>query len=84
MIPPHLLQQLRTLSVQDLIRGLERDGFTYRRTRGSGRVYRHPDGRRTVIHYHHPGDTLPIGTLRNVLRGACWTEDDVKRLGLIK
>lgn len=83
MIPPHLIQQLRNTPVQELIRALERDGFFYRRTRGSGRVYRHTDGRRTVIHYHHAGDTLPIGTLRNVLAGTRWTEDDLRRLNLI-
>ena len=83
MIPPHLLQQLRNTPVRELIGALEQDGFIYRRLRGSGRVYRHPDGRRVVIHYHHSGDTLPIGTLRNVLRGARWTEIDLRRLGLI-
>ena len=83
MIPPHLLQPLRNTPVRELIRALEGDGFTYRRRRGSGRVYRHPDGRRAVIHYHHAGDTLPIGTLRSVLAGTRWTEDDLQRLGLI-
>ena len=83
MIPPDLLQQLRNTSVQELVRALERDGFSYRRTRGGSRVYRHPDGRRAVIHYHRGSDTLPIGTLRSVLSGAGWTEDDLRRLGLI-
>ena len=83
MIPPHLIQQLRNTSVAELLHAMERDGFTYRRTSGSGRVYRHPDGRRAVIHYHHGGDTLPIGTLRSVLAGARWTEEDLKRLGLL-
>jgi len=46
-------------------------------------VYRHADGRRVVIHYHHGGDTLPLGTLRNVLAGARWTEADLGRLGLL-
>ena len=63
MISSHLLQQLRNTSVRELIQALERDGFTFRRTRGAGRVYRHPDGRRAVIHYHHARDTLPLGTL---------------------
>jgi len=83
MIPAHLIQQLRNIPVHEIIRALERDGFVYRRTRGSGRVYRRPGGGRTVIHYHHASDTLPIGTLRNVLEGTRWTEDDLRRLGLI-
>ena len=40
-------------------------------------------GGRAVIHYHHANDTLPSGTLRNVLDGTRWTEDDLRRLGLI-
>jgi predicted RNA binding protein YcfA (HicA-like mRNA interferase family) len=83
MIPPHLLQQLRNTPVRELIRALEHDGFTYRRRKGAGRVYRHTDGRRTVIHYHRSSDTLPIGTLRNVLAGTRWTEDDLRCLRLI-
>ncbi len=83
MIPPHVLQQLRNTPVRELIGALEQDGFIYRRLRGSGRVYRHSDGRRVVIHYHHSSDTLPLGTLRNVLGGARWTENDLRRLDLI-
>jgi predicted RNA binding protein YcfA (HicA-like mRNA interferase family) len=64
------------------MRALERDGFEYRRTRGSHRIYRHPDGRRAVVPLHHSGDTLPIGTLNSILRGTRWTEDDLERLGL--
>jgi predicted RNA binding protein YcfA (HicA-like mRNA interferase family) len=52
-------EELQTLQVRKLIRALERDGFECRKSRGSQRVYRHPDGRRVVIHYHRGGDTLP-------------------------
>jgi predicted RNA binding protein YcfA (HicA-like mRNA interferase family) len=37
-----------------------------------------------VIHYHHGGDTLPIGTLRQILEATRWTDEYVRRLGLIK
>jgi predicted RNA binding protein YcfA (HicA-like mRNA interferase family) len=83
MIAAHLLQRLRNIPVRELIGALERDGFVYRRAKGSGRVYRHPDGRRAVVHYHHGGDTLPLGTLRNVLTGTRWTDADLERLGLL-
>jgi predicted RNA binding protein YcfA (HicA-like mRNA interferase family) len=83
MIPPERLRELRNTPVRELIRALERDGFEYRRRQGSGRLYRHSDGRRALIHYHHAGDTLPIGTLRNVLQGTRWSEDDLRRLRLI-
>ena len=58
-----MIEELRNVPVRKLIRARECDGFVYRRAKGSQRVYRHPDGRRVVIHHHHGGDTLPIGTL---------------------
>lgn len=79
-----MIDELRSLPVRRLINALERDGFAYRRAKGSQRIYRHADGRRIVIHYHHGGDTLPIGTLRHILEATRWTENDAHRLGLIK
>ena len=83
MIPPHLFERLRNLPVRKIIRALERDGFAYRKKKGAGRLYRHADGRRAVIHYHHGNDTLPAGTLRSVLEGTRWSEQDLKRLELL-
>ena len=52
---------------------------------GSHRVYYHPgDKRRVVIPCHSPGATLPIGTLTAIVRDIGWTEDDLRRLKLIK
>ncbi|MEK7836882.1 MAG: type II toxin-antitoxin system HicA family toxin [candidate division NC10 bacterium] len=79
-----MIEGLRTTPVRRLIRALEQDGFVYRRAKGSQRVYRHPDGRRIVIHYHHGGDTLPVGTLRQILAATRWAEGDFRRLGLLK
>ena len=78
-----MIHKLKNIPVRDLLRALEQDGFQYRKRKGSQRVYRHIDGRRVVVHYHHPKDTLPPGTLQNFLQGTYWTEDDLKRLGLI-
>ena len=78
-----MIEQLRNVAVRKLVRALESDGFVYRRLKGSQRVYRHPDGRRVVIHYHHGGDTLPVGTLRQILAVTNWNEEALRRLGLI-
>ena len=78
-----MIRQLKNTPVRDLIRALEQDGFEYRRRKGSQRVYRHPDARRVVIHYHHAKDTLPPGTLKSFLEATRWNEDDLRRLGLI-
>lgn len=78
-----LARRLRNTPVRESAPAMERDGFSYRRTRGSSRVYRHDDGRRTVVHYHRSNDTLPLDTLRSVLTGTRWAESDLERLGLI-
>ena len=79
-----MIEELRSTPVRKLIRALEQDWFMYRRAKGSQRVYRHPDGRRVVIHYHHGGDTLPMGTLRQIIEATHWTEEDFRHLGLLK
>jgi predicted RNA binding protein YcfA (HicA-like mRNA interferase family) len=72
-----MIEELRNTPVRKLIHALERDGCLYRRAKGSQPVYRHPDGRRVVVHYHHGGDTLPIGTLRQNLEATRWSEEDL-------
>ncbi len=79
-----MTEELRNLPVRKLIRALERDGFIYQRSKGSHRVYRHPDGRRAVLHYHHSRDTLPVGTLRQILAATRWSEEDLRHLGLLR
>jgi predicted RNA binding protein YcfA (HicA-like mRNA interferase family) len=78
-----MIRKLKNTPVRELIRALEQDGFKYMRRKGSQRVYRQPDGRRVVIHYHHSKNTLPPGTLKSFLDGTRWDEDDLRRLGLI-
>lgn len=80
-----LVHHLRNTPVREIIRAVEKDGFSLKRETATGaRIYAHPDRRLTVIHYHHGGDTLTRKTLRSVLQALQWTEDDLKRLGLIK
>ena len=77
-----MIHKLKNTPIRDLIRALKQDGFQYTRRKGSQRVYRHPDGRRVVIHYHHAKNTLPLGTLQSFIQGTKWNEADLKRLSL--
>jgi predicted RNA binding protein YcfA (HicA-like mRNA interferase family) len=80
-----LVHLLKNTSVRELVGALRKDGFSLEReTRTGGRIYSHDDGRIVVIHYHHGSDTLTRKTLRSVLQGTRWTEDDLRRLNLIK
>ncbi len=75
--------RIRNVTTQQVIQALEADGFVWVRSRGSHRVYRHPDGRRVVVAYHRPGATFPPKTLASMIQGARWNEEDLLRLGLI-
>ena len=80
-----LVHILRNTPVKKLIRALERSGFKLVRSTQSGsRIYKHDDGRLTVIHYHSGSDTLTRKTLASVLAATQWTENDIRGLGLIK
>jgi predicted RNA binding protein YcfA (HicA-like mRNA interferase family) len=76
---------VRSLTARRLAAALLADGFVFRRQRGSHRRYRHPDGRCVTLSFHHAADTFPLPTLRSIIeRQARWTEDDLRRLGLIE
>lgn len=62
---------------------LEKDGAVPDVTRGAVRVYRYPDGKRVTIHYHSK-KTYGPKLLKALLRDIGWTEDDLRRLKLIK
>jgi predicted RNA binding protein YcfA (HicA-like mRNA interferase family) len=80
-----LIHLLKNTPVRKIIKALERDNFILRRsTPTGGRIYAHPDGRMTFIHYHYGSDTLTRKTLRTLLEGTHWTDEDIKRLKLVK
>ena len=74
--------ELRSLTARRLISALVRDGFELRRQRGSHQLYRHVDGRRVTVSFHHSRDTFPPKTLRKMIQLARWSREDLERLGL--
>jgi predicted RNA binding protein YcfA (HicA-like mRNA interferase family) len=77
--------KLRSLTAREIISALIRDGFTLRSTGGAHQRYRHPDGRRVTVSFHSPGETFAPKTLRSIIElQARWTEDDLRRLRLIR
>lgn len=75
--------QLKGKACEELIAALERDGFLHEGKRGATQRYRHPDGRRAVIHYH-PGGTYGANLLKDLIKDLGWSEADMRRLKLIK
>jgi len=76
---------LRSLTARELISALLRDGFQFVRQAGSHQRYKHPDGRRVTVAPHGEGDTFTLKTLKSIIESqAGWTEEDLKRLKLIR
>lgn len=77
--------RLRGLTARQLIAALKRDGFFLRAQRGSHQRYRHPDGRRVTVSFHHPGGTFPPKTLKTIIeQQARWNEADLARLQILR
>lgn len=71
------------VTARQFIAALHQDGFELARTRGSHRIYRHPDGRRVIVAYHRRSEGFPRGTLAGMIADVGWTDDDLRRLGLL-
>lgn len=81
--PDHVWKQLKNKTADDLISALKKDGATPDETRGAEQIYILRDGRRISIHYH-PKKTYGAKLLKGLLEDIGWTEDDMRRLKLIK
>ncbi len=58
------------MKVRDVIKLIEKDGWTLSRQKGSHRQYKHPVKKGLVTIAGHPGDDLGPGTLRSILKQA--------------
>jgi predicted RNA binding protein YcfA (HicA-like mRNA interferase family) len=68
--------RLPQLPARDVIRILERHGFSLERQSGSHAVYRHPDGRWTTVPIHGKRD-IGRGLLRRILKDAGLSPEDL-------
>jgi predicted RNA binding protein YcfA (HicA-like mRNA interferase family) len=66
------------MKVRDIIRRLERDGWTLRDTRGSHRQYTHPAKPGRVTAPGHLGDDLSPGMIGSILKQAGLTRKDLQ------
>jgi len=74
--------QLKNITYDEFIAALLDDGFVPGLFKGARREYLHPVRGRIVIHYHK-GKTIGRNTLKDLLRDAGWSEDDMRRIRLI-
>ena len=58
----------KTATPKEVVKFLEHNGFACARQRGSHALYRHADGRATVVPMHNRD--LPTGTLHKICKQA--------------
>ena len=77
--------QLKNLTVDEIIRALKRDGWQSDQTRGATLAFikKASPNQRVVIHYH-PQKTYGPQFLKGILQDIGWDEKDFRRLKLIK
>ena len=73
------MTRLPRLKGKELVRALERAGFTVDRSQGSHLFLRHPDGRTTTVPVHS-GETIGPGLLRAILRDVELSVDELANL----
>ena len=76
--------QIKNKTADELISALKRDGFVLDPCcKGAILIYVHSDGRRIGIHYH-PHKTYGPKLLKGLLADIGWSDQDFRRLKLIK
>jgi predicted RNA binding protein YcfA (HicA-like mRNA interferase family) len=73
------MAKLPSLTPQQVIKLLEKKGFVLDRSKGSHRMYYHPETkRRTMVAFHRKD--LPKGTLNEILRQAGISPEELQDL----
>ena len=76
--------QLRNVDVSRLVRGLEKSGWVRDKGRGNIYVYRHPNKQHRITIHYHPKKTYGPNLLKSLFEDIDWSENDLRKLKLIK
>lgn len=79
---PEIWAQLKNITADEIISALEKDGWIYRGGSGARRIYL--KGCKLVSVHYHPRKTYGRDLLRDLLKDIGWSEDDLRRLKLVK
>lgn len=83
----NIWSQLKNITADELIRALERDGWVKDfggRTSGTRAYIKERSPRKRVVIHFHPGKTYGDKFLKGLLDSIGWSEDDLRRLKLVK
>jgi predicted RNA binding protein YcfA (HicA-like mRNA interferase family) len=57
---------------REIIARLNNEGWILHRTRGSHRIFKHPQKPEALVVVPHPKKDIPKGTLSSIMRNAGW------------
>lgn len=80
----NIWDQLKNTTCPELIKALERDGWEHDITRGAVQVYRNPKTKQRITIHPHPGKVYGRDTLAALLKDIGWSENDLRRVKLVK
>jgi predicted RNA binding protein YcfA (HicA-like mRNA interferase family) len=72
-------EKLPRLTATDIIKVLEKAGFSLSRQSGSHKIYKNNSGKRVTVPYHS-GDILHPKVLKSIMKDADLSIEDLKRL----
>ena len=79
---PHVWDQLRNKSCDELVAALKKDGWD--EDGKSGAVHGYKKGAKRVTIHYHPGKTYGAKLLKALLEDIGWTDKDMRDLKLVK
>jgi predicted RNA binding protein YcfA (HicA-like mRNA interferase family) len=80
---PEIWDQLKNITADKIINALEKDGWILRNGKGSSRRIYTWETKIVSTHYH-PHKEYGPSQLKQLLKDIDWTEQDLKRLKLIR
>ena len=72
-------EKLPRLTATDIIKVLEKAGFSLSRQSGSHKIYKNNSGKRVTVPYHS-GDILHPKVLKSIMKDADLSIEDLKQL----
>lgn len=72
-------ERLPRVTASQVIKALEKKGFSVARQSGSHKIYKNAEGKRVTVSYH-AGKILHPKVLRNILNDTDWTVEEFQEL----
>ena len=81
---PHIWDQLKNLTAAQIAKALEKSGWIRDEGTGNIYVYYHPATKKRVTIHYHPQKTYGAKLLKALLEDINWTEQELRKLKIIK